>query len=279
MDAISDTEDGILAFLDSKFEADRASLYLGVYGLLQAVYVQQDAVINLCKSLDIGENIKNYPRLFEIREIRNDSVGHPTKRKSKTKDGPTSYHFIPQRSVGASGFDIISMFSNGSSKYKHVDIPSIVLDQQRYISGILSKVIDKLVQEEKEHKDKFRMEKLADIFDKNIHYSFEKITEAIRGTKPSGLGLGSLEKIQKIIHNFREAVKRRDEAYYESFQDKYDLIEHAILKLQIFFQLAENGEVSDEDIKNARIFNVFLYGQVDELKKEAEDIDNDYADG
>ena len=123
------------------------------------------------------------------------------------------------------------------------------------------------------------MEKLADIFDKNIHYSFEKITEAIRGTKPSGLGLGSLEKIQKIIHNFREAVKRRDEAYYESFQDKYDLIEHAILKLQIFFQLAENGEVSDEDIKNARIFNVFLYGQVDELKKEAEDIDNDYADG
>ena len=122
------------------------------------------------------------------------------------------------------------------------------------------------------------MEKLADIFHPTTHYFFEKITEAILGGKPSGLGLGSLENIQEVIHDFREAVKRRDEAYYESLQDEYDLIEHAILKLQIFFQLAENGEVSDEDIKNARIFNTFLYGQVIKLKKYAKEIDDDYAD-
>jgi hypothetical protein len=45
--------------------------------------MQQDALMNLGESLGIDDKIENYPRLKEIREIRNVSIGHPTKHNRK----------------------------------------------------------------------------------------------------------------------------------------------------------------------------------------------------
>ncbi len=66
--------------------------FLIVYGLFQALYVQQDSVLNLCKSMDIPlpeeKDFKTvYPELYNIRQLRNKSIGHPTpNKKDKTKD-------------------------------------------------------------------------------------------------------------------------------------------------------------------------------------------------
>ena len=273
LDVTSDTEEAILAFKDTKFEKDRATLYLAVYGVLQAIYVQQDAVVNLCNSLGIDENMKNYPRLSEIREIRNDSVGHPTKRHPKRKGGPTSYSFIAPQHLSTMEFDIVSMFSDGTSEQKHVSLPEIMRDQQTYISSILNMVKDKLDREEREHKEKFRMEKLLEIF-RSTPYFFEKLSQDIHGTHP-GFGAGSLENIEEVITNFKEAVKRRDEAYYESLLDDYELIEFAISRLHELFQLLDWFE---EEIKTAKIFTSFLQNEVTKLEKNAQEIDADYAE-
>ena len=49
LDVIEDTEAAITAYTEKDFGEDKPSHYLAVYCLLQAIYVQQDAVINLCE--------------------------------------------------------------------------------------------------------------------------------------------------------------------------------------------------------------------------------------
>lgn len=52
---------------------------LAVYGLLQSMFVQQDAVSHLEKAIKIEtpDWKKDYPELSKIRDIRNETIGHP----------------------------------------------------------------------------------------------------------------------------------------------------------------------------------------------------------
>ncbi len=56
---------------------DWAANVLASYGFLQALYVQQDAVWNLCKAFNLNWKPNDVTRLAEIREIRNRLCGHP----------------------------------------------------------------------------------------------------------------------------------------------------------------------------------------------------------
>src|SRR6266496_2067880 len=57
MDVISDTEWAIATF-ESLDVSDKGMLYLVIYGLLQALYVQQDALENLVRALDGADSYK-----------------------------------------------------------------------------------------------------------------------------------------------------------------------------------------------------------------------------
>src|SRR5438552_140615 len=89
LDVIGDTDLAIKAYTNKECGTSKGATYLAVYGLLQALFMQQDALMNLGESLGIDDKIENYPRLKEIREIRNVSIGHPTRHNRKKS---TSYH-------------------------------------------------------------------------------------------------------------------------------------------------------------------------------------------
>lgn len=78
MDAIGDTESAVAAYKRMGRTSNSGKIYLLVYGLLQALFVQQDAVINAAEA--IGMKYALPDELRSIREIRNCAVGHPTKR-------------------------------------------------------------------------------------------------------------------------------------------------------------------------------------------------------
>ncbi len=63
LDVIGDTELATTAYTAQKLGANKGSAYLAAYGLLQALFLQQDAIFNLCESLEISDNISNYPGL------------------------------------------------------------------------------------------------------------------------------------------------------------------------------------------------------------------------
>ena len=167
MDVIEDTELAIQAYAKKEFGEDnrKGNLYLAIYGLLQAIYVQQDAIMNLSESLGIPERtIFSYDRLVEIRNIRNDTIGHPTKRdygnKNKDKRKRLSYHFMTWLSLSKNGFDLLSFSNEDSHESRHISTGELISDQRKYITEILEKMKNKLRDEENDHKAKFRNEKL-----------------------------------------------------------------------------------------------------------------------
>ena len=80
------------------------TLYLAVYGVLQGMFLQQDALVNLGNTLRFPIRIDDYQGLKKIREIRNQIVGHPTSyRRRKTE----SYYAINRGSLSLEKLDVM----------------------------------------------------------------------------------------------------------------------------------------------------------------------------
>src|SRR4030042_3035139 len=122
LDTIKDTELAIGAYEQSNKPSPVGAALLLVYGALQALFIQQDAVENLCQAIDLA-----YVRdklLTDIREIRNDSTGHPTKRgRGKGR----AYNFIGRSSITKAGFDLMTTYpDNRSPLFRHASIESLI---------------------------------------------------------------------------------------------------------------------------------------------------------
>ncbi len=272
LDVIEDTEDAISAYIEKDFGQDKPSLYLTIYGLLQAFFVQQDAVNNLREALGVKETTDIYPKLREIKEIRNDSIGHPTKRNQR-KGKLISYHHITQITLNKSGFTLTSYYSDDSPpQFKYIDIPDLIKEQNKYISAILSTLLINLEEEERKHKEKFQMEKLLALFPNTLDYYLEKLSEGVHRDESVNLAEGCLDLIITSVNDFLEAVKRRNMDLYERIQDEFGLFEHATNNLRKYYK-GINGVAKPD----ARIYIIYLSHQLSSFKELAKEIDIDYA--
>lgn len=281
MDVVEDSELAIAAYSEysvGKFGNSDGIKYLSTYGMLQALFLQQDSVINLCESLKIPTKFEDYPKLRDIREIRNDSIGHPTKRDRK-KGRAKSYHFISRFSLSFGGFDLYSNYSNGQSETKYVSIPKLIADQRMYISDILISVINKLKEEEMNHKKKFKNEKLASIFSSILNYHFGKVSETIYKSTPASFGEASLQYIDETLNTFREALEKRgiEIETYDSINDVFKLVDYPLNELKNFFHNLKSGLETNINAETAYIFAFFVNKQMAELKNFAQEIDEEYS--
>lgn len=94
-DTIQDTAETILAHRARDFSSDVWDRYLEYYGVLQAAYMQQDT-INALHKLFLGSNI-NFGTLEhwkDLRDFRNDTVGHPVSRQRFLNRNIISYEVV-----------------------------------------------------------------------------------------------------------------------------------------------------------------------------------------
>jgi hypothetical protein len=215
---------------------------------------------------------------MHIRTIRNESVGHPTK-KDKPNSEPISCHFISRPTLCLSGFQLQSYYSNGKSKIKDISIAHLIADQKKYISEILISIVHKLEQEEAAHKEKFRAEQLASVFPDSPDYYFQKLLESTERKEQKELGLISLRQIKKSLEDFRETLAKRgiELEAYDSIKYVYQQIEYPLIELERFFQMSKKEKDSNIDEKAAYIFAFFIEKQFDELIQIAKEIDKDYS--
>lgn len=127
LDVIKDTERCLEAFLMTDIDGlDVGNKYMYVYGALQALVLQQDAVKHFTCTLK-----KDYPRdpcLKEIREIRNRSVGHPT---DQGRDSGKTFNFITRDSIGNKGFELGTTYADGRpNQPKWVNICGLIEEQR-----------------------------------------------------------------------------------------------------------------------------------------------------
>jgi hypothetical protein len=181
-----------------------------VYGVLQVLYVQQNAVHDLLAALTIGIDHRDYPRLARIRGIRAESIGHPT--RASARGGKASYHFITRVTLNKNGFRLQSNRPDGSMAWESVDIPDLIAQQRTDISDVLQKVIVALEREEEQHRQEHRGQTMEELLPPTLSYHFSKIAEATAG-KPTdvgaALGLASVAMIRRALGEFREALVQR----------------------------------------------------------------------
>ena len=274
LDVIEDSDLAIDVYLNREFSKDDGEKYLRLYGVLQALFLQQDAVTNLCESLGLPNDLITDPKLKEIRAIRNNSIGHPTKR-GKYK----SYHYISRISITKSKFQLISYYGNNKTTVRAVLVIDLIKEQRKYLSKILKKIIIVLKAEEKAHREKFKMEKLEAVFPNALPYYIEKIFENIGKLDRAKLGLGHVKLAKEVMGKIKESLQKRgiEIDTYDSIKYHYELLEYPITELELYFDRSKSKEEPRINDKTARIFTWFIKEELHELKEIVIEIDSEYS--
>lgn len=271
LDVIGDTELAIDAYLTRQLTRDAGEAYLIVYGILQVLFAQQDAVRHLYDSLSIEFSLPD--GILQIREIRNNAVGHPTKRIEK---GTSKSNFMPRFSLRGGGFEVVTAFSDGRPDLRvAVSITDLINEQRRLLNRILMDAVEKLRGEEMKHREQHRQEKLRDIFPGTMGYYFEKIYEATWGERKFPLGATHLSLVEECLGNFRLALEDRKEwGIHASIAWHFELIDYPISELKRYFSDKTASKLNDKD---AYIFAKFVEGEIKHFETIASEIDETYA--
>ena len=268
LDTTQDTELGLDALLTKDFDDfDVGIKYLIVYGALQALFMQQEAVENLCKSLKIQDTAD--PELNKILEIYNDSVGHPTKRGEGNGE---AFNFISRATLNFQGFQLMTTYADETkTNFKDVNIPDLIKTQKNIFVGVLDNIIETLRREEMEHRKKFADQNLVSTF-QNTTYPFEKIFDVIINPASGHAQLADsyVDRILESIESFRNQLKKRgepDESYI------YDYLDYSLQRLKVFFHNRNVGHINEKD---AYILANFAQRQIQDLKAIAQQLDEEY---
>lgn len=281
-DTVADTEMAIKAYEATPDVPDVGARYLAIYGILQCLYVQQDAVESMVRALEPGKQraycIESEPEADEVRKIRNKAVGHPTKEgdvNSKKKPGVQMSHFIVQHSMHKGGFRLMTTFADKTHTFMDVSIAGLIEKNRTVVERVLARIMQKLEAAEMEHRMEFKEEKLAELFPVTLDYFFEKILAgADDPASPDGQwGRTHLEVIAEKVQLFREAIQKRG-LLNNSTDWEYYLaeVEYPLRELLSYWQ----GSGSLSDSRAAEIFAYFLRDKVLKLLESAKELDKEY---
>jgi hypothetical protein len=103
LDVAEDAMAAISCFLSGGIGSGVGERYLRLYGVLQAVFLQQDAILTLCKLFLGSRTEPGAPSAWkELRSLRNLTVGHPIERGTGEH---VRRSFVTQISLTNDGFD------------------------------------------------------------------------------------------------------------------------------------------------------------------------------
>lgn len=268
LDAIGDTLYSIHDYLEAVYPESVGLKYIYTYGLLQALFIQQDAMRHLSEAFDIKFELSE--KLDRIRKLRNASIGHPTKNNVQKS---TYYNYISRMTLSKAGFTLMRSYEQDRTEFIDVDIFSILSDQLHEIEASYKLLSSKLAEADKMHREKFKNKLLVDLFHSSMGYTFSKVAEGIHSPNTGNVtfGLSMLRSIQKTYREFEAALDERNEL---SEHTKYDLDEYnyAISKIENYL-IRDNTEMTDID---ARIYHFYLREQHSHFVQLAKEIDKNY---
>lgn len=276
LDVIGDTELAISSYEALPDIDDEGTRYLVVYGILQVLFVQQDAAGHILKSLT-GEALESDPDLVYVREIRNRATGHPAKRERRTNQGfPQRSHFIARFSLCTKGFHLLTTDEDGKTEFTEVEIQDLIQRQRAGVVRLLTNAARKLREREVEHRNTFKDKKLADIFPEALDYYVGKVFEACHGDNNRRVfGCGMVDSIAKIVTQFKDALTERGilPAYNALQQDIGD-VQYPLDELRAYFTGATESTLNE---RSSDIFAFFVRHKLHELKRVAQEFDAEYA--
>ena len=252
--------------------SDVGAEFLNMFGVLQALYVQQDAVRNLHEALDILYTMD--PSIETIRGIRHDAAGHPTNR-----GGKKAFNFFNVWNFELTGFELITGYPSGTPgdripRRTRISLSHFIDTQKIVFAEVLDNVIETLKEEQVAHRKKFDGKTLTSVFLTTAPF-FSHIYDATTSSDSSAdLGVVHwVEGISNVINEFRGGLKEREEPD-DGISYIYENLDYVLQHIKGCF-----GGVGGTHInrKDAYIFAHFAQQQVEELKEIAREIDERYS--
>jgi hypothetical protein len=91
---IQDTAESVAVHMRRGFSGNPHAAYIEFWGIMQALIIQQDAIVELHKSIcDSAPKVRRPSPWFDIRDLRNRCAGHPASNKNSSK-GSTLRSFM-----------------------------------------------------------------------------------------------------------------------------------------------------------------------------------------
>lgn len=273
LDTIEDVEMAISSFLElPDFDAYSGG-YLFIYGLLQGLFLEQDAISHLYDSIFetddyLKQMLSKYKALQDIREIRNNSIGHPTNRKGR------SFYSIVQTSICKQGFDLLSDIEEGKTYFSSINLIEIIELQSQEILTNLQVIVGKLEEEIRMHKEKYREDKLGGLFHLR-GYCIEKLS---RCTYIEGTYNGNVDFAFTLLKGIQENYNKFYTKTTERFGQVIDAIDYLHPKITHVFNrmwsFKEQGMLNNYD---AIVMIDALREYLNEAEEIANEIDEEYS--
>jgi len=263
-DNIEDTQEAI----DEYLSLDKFSR-LAVYGLLQAMVVQQDAISHLEKAIKITtpDWRREYPDLSKIRMIRIETVGHPISTKSETYTSISRTNNINSLEYG--------VWSKDGFLHKTIDLKDIINVQHNLLIKEIDRVMRKISEDEQAHKKKLKVRSLVDLL-ASTGYRVEKLWSFERSREYSRI---NFESLKSIYENFKEEIKKRfkiekvDEQGVQiaGLISVIQHIEKIMPRIEKMISMNEDVDQLDLDVYVESLDKAF-----DELREMAKEIDKEF---
>ncbi len=271
MDLPGDNLYALEDYVNLTWPTSEGALYLLIYGVLQALILQQDAVEHM--ALICSVPYERHPKLKDIRELRNRSSGHPSQRggiKSTGEDTRTS-HFITRNSLRHGHYQLMSSRKDSNDfVFEDIDLFALIKLQQALLLTELTAITNELVKKDTEHKERFRNVKLAKLL--SDAYTVPKLFESLGRPEIRFQAAVHVDFLIKALSEFRENLSQRGELS-SSWEEEIGYIEYPLTQLKLFFTDSPDNTLNDKD---ARIFTAYVKFAAQRLIGMAEEVDRDY---
>ncbi|HSR70175.1 MAG TPA: hypothetical protein VLU25_19760, partial [Acidobacteriota bacterium] len=204
-------------------------------------------------------------------EIRNDSVGHPTRRGGAPG---RAFNFISRVSMSRSGFDLLTVRADGTQTINAIDLPALINDQRALIESALQTFVAALRADEAAHRERFRDVSVAGAFPHTLGWVFEKIFEEIEGRRSLGIGTSHVEQIREAIDAFERILTERGElpAIDDVVKYRSEPARHGLKRLEEYF----SGNAPQFEKADAHAFRDHVISNLDGLNEIAKELDEKY---
>lgn len=281
LDTLGDAQFALDEYRSLKFissQGREGRLYLYVYGALQAIFLQQDALEDICKSLGFPYQTNQNPNRKSLREIRNKIV-HPTRFRRKKSE---TYYTISRFTMSVEGVEVWEHDRDGTQpQMMSVNIMELISDNECLIVEALNDLKTKLNDAIEVHKAKFRDEKLVDLFSP-LNYRLEKIGAGATGSSGHAdrqIAASAVDGVSKTLEKIREILSVRGHRIeaWSGIADVWDELQYPIEKLKAFYSDNDDGAKAPEQ-EAIGIFVWYVASRLDELREMCLEIDEFYSD-
>lgn len=125
---IQDSMDSLLSHRKRGFSDDSLDAYIELWGILQALIIQQDSIAELYEAVSMKPlETKELEAWRKLRELRNTLGGHPSK-KDRPKTQPLARSFLGRKFGGYDALSYESWRAPGKVTYPSVNFGGLIDD-------------------------------------------------------------------------------------------------------------------------------------------------------